>query len=256
MAITIQGVKRKDRYTMEAGEWPNATNTGYLGSLGALTASSADMVITTNNQVIELLDLAGTIRVQAQNVVIRNMRITSNAFWPILVDDGFSASITDVTIAAGDDSQACAGGDGMTILRLNGYGGGDGVKLGTGCTITDSYIHDLGGGPGAHNDGIECNASNILVDHCRVLNQNAQTSAISIEPSLSNVIVRNSYIAGGGYTMYAGNTAAVNVKILNNTWGTDFFPDGGSFGAYAFQAPIGSNGNEWSGNTLNGSPLN
>jgi hypothetical protein len=250
MAITITASKRINRYSIIG--WPDATNTGYTTTL---TPASGAMSASTPGQIIENLDLTGNITVAANNVTIRNCQITSDAFWPIYADPAYAGTlIQDVTVIAGNDAQSSVGGR-ATIIRLNGSGGGDGLKLDSGSRVSDSYIHDLGGGPGAHNDGIEVNASDIQVIHSRILNSHSQTSGISIEPGLSDILIQDCYIAGGGYTLYGGNTTAVRVKIIGNTWGTDYYPDGGSFGPYAFQAPIGTNGNEWSGNTINGGPL-
>jgi hypothetical protein len=72
---------------------------------------------------------------------------------------------------------------------------------------------------------------------------------------LSDILVQDCYLAGGGWTVYGGNTTAVRVQFIDNTFGRDYFPQAGYWGPVAYQAPD-SNGNVWSGNVFDdGSPV-
>jgi hypothetical protein len=63
--------------------------------------------------------------------------------------------------------------------------------------------------------------------------------------------VENNFLAGGGYTLYAGAGdmgPTYNIKIINNVWSRQVFPEGGYFGPVAYFDKDGA-GNVWSGNT-------
>ena len=64
---------------------PNATNTGVPAgtTLRAMSSSSCQWVVTQDNTVVNGVDLAGCIDVEANNVTIQNSRITSNTWWGI-----------------------------------------------------------------------------------------------------------------------------------------------------------------------------
>jgi hypothetical protein len=57
-----------------ASEWPDATNTGVPP--GTSLTPSGGFTITTNGQIVEELEVSGTVVVQADNVTIRNSKFT------------------------------------------------------------------------------------------------------------------------------------------------------------------------------------
>ena len=225
--------------------YPDGTNTG---AKGTLTPRSGDITVNVNGTILENIDLKGAIRVYADNVTIRNVKITTGGYWPILFD-GKGGVVEDATIVGTVDSQACIGGSNMTIRRLNCSGAGDGVKLGSNSTMTDSYIHDLGTGPDSHNDGCELGSKNVTVRHNTILNAQGQTAAVFIGASApsTNILVEDNVLAGGGYTVYGPDPGSSNVKVVNNKFSTRYFAKSGSYGPVAYWKA--GSGNEWSGNT-------
>ena len=225
-------------------DYPDETNTG---AKGTLTPRSGDITVNDDGTILENIDLKGAIRVYADNVTIRNVKITTGGYWPILFD-GTGGVVEDSTIVGTVDSQACVGGSGMTIRRLNCSGAGDGVKLGSDSTMTDSYIHDLGTGPESHNDGCELGSSNVTVRHNTILNAQGQTAAVFIgasAPSM-NILVEDNVLAGGGYTVYGPDPGSSTVKFVNNKFSTRYFAKSGFYGPVAYWKT--GSGNEWSGN--------
>ena len=224
--------------------YPDETNTG---AKGTLTPRSGDITVNVNGTILENIDLKGAIRVYADNVTIRNVKITTGGYWPILFD-GTGGVVEDSTIVGTVDSQACVGGSGMTIRRLNCSGAGDGVKLGSDSTMTDSYIHDLGTGPESHNDGCELGSKNVTVRHNTILNAQGQTAAVFIGASApsTNILVEDNVLAGGGYTVYGPDPGSSNVRVVNNKFSTRYFAKSGFYGPVAYWKT--GSGNEWSGN--------
>ena len=224
--------------------YPDETNTG---AKGTLTPRSGDITVDVDGTILENFDLKGAIRVYANNVTIRNVKITTGGYWPILFD-GTGGVVDDSTGVGTVNSQACVGGSGMTIRRLNCSGAGDGIKLGSNSTMTDSYIHDLGTSPEAHNDGCELGSENVTVRHNTILNAQGQTAAVFIGASApsTNILVEDNVLAGGGYTVYGPDPGSSNVRVVNNKFSTRYFAKSGFYGPVAYWKT--GSGNEWSGN--------
>ena len=69
---------------------------------------------------------------------------------------------------------------------------------------------------------------------------------------VANQTIENNLLAGGGYTIYAGNghgNTTSNIVIKGNRFGQLYYPKGGQFGPDAYFNPAGK-GNVWSGNIL------
>ena len=233
--------------------YPDAATTG---AQGTLTSRSGNMTVTTDGAVIENIDLKGTIRIQARNVTIRNVKITSSDYWPLFVE-GTGATVEDSTIVGAGSSQASIGdAGGNNVFRgLNLYGGADGIKIANNSTLADSFIHDLARGEGLHNDAVELSGTvGIRILHNTILNSNSQTSAIFIGGNSSpttDVVVDSNLVAGGGYTIYgpkgdAGVGPSSNVRVTNNRFSTRYFSRSGSYGPLAYWED--GSGNAWSGN--------
>jgi hypothetical protein len=98
--------------------------------------------------------------------------------------------------------------------------------------------------------------SDVTVNHNTLFNQNNQTSVLQITQDFgpeSNVTISNNLLAGGGWSIYGGDTGqgmsrpATDIKIINNRLGTIFYRHCGFFGwITAFNTPRGA------GNVLRG----
>ena len=72
-----------------------------------------------------------------------------------------------------------------------------------------------------------------------------------IRDRLANRLIDNNLLAGGGYTIYAGQNPGglktYNIRVTNNRISKKFYPRGGSFGPATAHNKFGS-GNVWSNN--------
>jgi hypothetical protein len=151
----------------------------------------------------------------------------------------------------GNADGVALGFDNYVARRLNVHNIGDGLRMGENVVIEDSYVHDLVYGNGSHNDAIQSDGgSNYVIRHNRIENSHDQTSAILLSTNIgriSDVVVDNNLMAGGGYTFYAGTDEggpAGNLRATNNRFSRMFFPRGGYWGPV-----VGSQGAVvWSGN--------
>ena len=238
--------------------YPDATNTGVqpgvsLNRSGCVTARGT-------GQVVENLVIDGcTIAVEAENVTIRNVKLTHTSvdMWGIIIREGASARIENVEIAGRDKSTGSIQyailsqtEKPVTVDRANIHRCHNCIQ-GEFLTVTNSYIHSMADPPGAHVDGILCTGPcGLTLRHNTVLNEHGQTSAIALFPDFGtprDSIIDNNLLAGGGYTVYAGEDDATGIKVTNNRFSRLYYPKGGYWGPGADYANNGT-GNVWSGN--------
>lgn len=224
------------------GGFPDASTTGPTGALTVLTGAQQ---YRTAGQVVENVELrTDDIYVAANNVVFRNCRIVYTG----ALDAGF----TIVNIATGVTgtrfehceidgqskiARAIKGIDGVTVVACNIHHTGNAVEVADKVSVTDSYLHDIFTPAGLdwHADGIQTGetVSDILVQHNTILLTGAETGAINIigaaSDTMTNVLVDNNLMAGGGYTVYLGAGHMTNVRATNNRFSTRYFPNVGQW---------------------------
>jgi hypothetical protein len=225
---------------------------GGLGNVGpsnaALLQQSGPITITTPGQVVENINVSGTITVAANNVTLRNFRaqnvLQQSGNGGLLMEDG------EIYGGAGYT------GDGMdwanyTMRRMNVHNTFDGVKAHGNVLIESSWIHDLnefkgaqyGAGGYSHNDGVQVSAgSNITIRGSR-LERTGFNSAIFVDSDqgpISNVLIENNYLDGGGFTLYSIQSRSApqfgvptNVVVQNNVFGSDHLFDYAELGGGA-----------------------
>ena len=236
--------------------FPDATDTGVSAGV-TLKAYNGTLVINTPGVVISGLDIHGSVIINADNVTLKDCRITTNDFWGVSVGGGGSSTggtgciIENCEInglGTGTGATAIVGGG--TFLANNIYGFENGIMIDQSNTLVqDNYIHDLKGLGDPHYDGIAMHGggfSNITIRHNTVINQNTQTSALYITNdfgSITNVIVDNNKLIGGGYTVYSDEKASKSGQIT----GVQFTNNYLSKGYYGF-ADITNNTVVWQGN--------
>jgi hypothetical protein len=226
--------------------FPNASTTGAHGRLRVV---SGDRTISRDGAVLKDVEIRGSLSITADDVVVRNVKVVSDDFWPVRVT-GQDVRLVRSTFVGGPGSQASLSGT-FVGRRLNLHGAGDGVKMSSNSSLTDSYIHDLAEFEGAHNDGIEAtDAVNARIVHNTILVSTGQTSAIMLSeygstPD-SNVLVKGNLLGGGGFSLYGGapDTARGHV-VVDNLFTTRFFPRSGYYGPVAYWSP---EGNTWENN--------
>lgn len=113
-----------------------------LSNSGALKPSG-NVVVTQNGAVVENLDVRGHIDVRADNVTIRNVRITTNSRLGISVKRGHAGTkIRHVEIIMGGPGKTIDAG----IGGVGDHGGAKGKSVGSNMTVENSYIHGNGDG--------------------------------------------------------------------------------------------------------------
>lgn len=204
----------------------NATDTGVPA--GTKLTRSGPIDVHGDGTVIAGRDVHGTIHVHADDVTIRDTRVTSSDYWPIWLDPGRrNLRVIDTEVVGSGSCQAGIGTHDYHAIGMNVHGCGDGAKAGPNTTIEDSWFHDFHMTPGSHNDGIQVSdGSHIVIRDNRIDGPTGQTSAIEIGPDygspISHVVVADNWLDGGAYTLYLDAEDAVvrgNVFGHSSTFG-------------------------------------
>jgi hypothetical protein len=70
----------------------------------------------------------------------------------------------------------------------------------------------------------------------------------NIGDGITDLQIKDNYLGGTGYALYAGNTTAQGVICTGNTFTTKYWPNSGQFGPVTYEPAWGSNGNVATGN--------
>ncbi len=194
-------------------------------------------------------------------MTIKNTRVTGSAFGMIWVKPGVTGvNVTDVDIdglgtAGSGNSMGVIGPANVTRADIRGVE--NGITPGSNTVHRDNYIHGLGAPGSPHYDGFQLDGglSNIRIEHNTVdMREHGQTAAVMIDNyfgPISNVVVNDNVLQGGGYTVYSDGQfnggAITGVSFTNNRLTRGYWG----------YASIVRNTPTWSGNTVysTGSPV-
>lgn len=208
---------------------------------GTVLTQTAGHVVTTAGAVLDELDIAGTVVIDAPDVTINRSRIRGQGDgYGILVRSG------DVTIY---DSEIYNFENGIAFDNWRAYRVDlhhltqDGVKLGSNVILADSWIHDLTPERGAHADGAQMQNGivNTVVRHntidSRSPNGGYGNAALFLVPTLGPngagpLIVADNLLAGGNYTLFClfGGSRRYQVRNISIV-GNRFVQDSSRYGA-------------------------
>ena len=207
--------------------FPDASTTG-VPTGTVLTSYTGSMTITQNGTVIENKIIDGSLRITADNVIIRNCKINYNGMWGIDAEGAGNVTVKDCDIVGpgyNGDSNAAILGSG-TFLRNDISRSENGIVLqGGASTVKGNYIHNLeDGSSDPHYDGISVQGgqNGVLIEDNTVIARD--TSDIFIKNDfgpISNVTVNHNYLAGTpGINVYVDGRASggpiTGVSITNN----------------------------------------
>jgi hypothetical protein len=252
--------------------FPTAAGTG---ASGTLTAASGEQVLDSN-QTYANHRVTGSITVTACNVTISNVEVDTGealsspvdntpdqfAIW-LKAPEGCTTTLDHVSVLTTTGPYSTEGvrnayGSDMIVRSSKIVGTQLGMTVGPG-SVTDSYI-ELGQTMREdHNEDIlDDGITGLTLQHNTFLNRNDQTSALSLFTEFgpnSNVMVKDNWLAGGGYTCYCGDGASdsngkparsVNVSFVDNVFSRQYYPAVGAFGPGRAYNPAG--GGQWTGN--------
>jgi hypothetical protein len=198
-----------------SGGYPDASNTG---PAGPLTESTGNVTVSTSGAVLENRLINGCVTVNAANVTIRNSHIRcagASAIWSgstgLVVEDTIIDCLGNINTAG---RTALTPGN-YTARRIEALNCENILWAERNVVIEDSYIHDpipCCGPQQPHTDSVQIpnGASNIRIEHNRIygsyigpgnFGNSAVTGAAGLSMSVTNVVLNNNLLAGGGYTI-------------------------------------------------------
>lgn len=203
--------------------YPDETNTGVPS--GVNLTPSGSITITQNGTVIHGLNITGEVVVRANNVTIRNTRITSGDYYPIRYFDnnntGLLVEDSEIIGTNSNVTSSVAFND-YTLRRVNIHGGADGLKTDGNVVVEDSYIHDLSVGADTHNDGFQATGgSNVTLRHntCKLSTTNGANACLQMgneNGTSTNWLVTDNLFDGGGWTINTGGANSTSIVFSNN----------------------------------------
>jgi hypothetical protein len=223
------------------------------GPTGTLTPVSGTVTITTPGTVWEGKDLTGSIEIQADNVTLRNFRVTvHDGYFGILIRSGTNTLIENCEIASPGLYTGITGED-MTVRRCNVHGFENSLAVGSNVIVEECYLHDHNYAPGAHVDGIEwwSGGSYSTVRRNRImLDYHRDTGCVNLTPYNGGVandnVVQDNLFYGGTYSLYIrgdGGGAVSGVTVTGNEWVKESY----LYGTHSVQAATNVT---WSDNQL------
>lgn len=198
-----------------------------------LTKSDA-LVVTEDGAVLENLHITGSVKVEANDVTIRNSLIdATTSRYPVQV----MGEVTGLVI---EDSEIDGNGTGTiailkknyTLRRVDIHSVMDGPRIeGANVLIEDSWIHDLTRVEGGHHDAIQIRqGSNIRITGNTLVPYKASTgdpmnAAIqigSLMGPMTDLVVAGNYLDGGNYTINGGSSWVTKATYRNNRFGRNY----------------------------------
>jgi hypothetical protein len=192
------------------------------------------LTVSEPGAVLDGLEVAGGIVVEARDVVVRRSRVTGDGTLPagIRTVDGGSVRIEDTTVT-GDFTEAGVEGADWTAERVELAGlRGDpdltGARLGPGVTLRNSWLHDLAGSGDAL--ALVAPAGDVLVEGNRIERGPGGGSAVVVDPPPAwraerpgAVVIRGNELGGGDYTLRLGETSdgLSDLQITGNRFRRD-----------------------------------
>jgi hypothetical protein len=209
--------------------FPDATNSGVPAST-ALTDVAGDVALTTPGMVYEGVDVHGCVEVRADNVTIRNSRISGPGCQYALHNQAAGLTITDTEVTCARTAGTGIASSDFTASRVNVHGCENGFNVSGRATIRDSWVHDLFGIEGSHTDGAQLNqgAESIVLEHNTIVSPlPGGTAAIIMwnegDPQNRDVTISNNLLAGGAWTLYCPRSDSTGVRVVGNRFGAAEF---------------------------------
>ncbi|HEY6630837.1 MAG TPA: hypothetical protein VIZ90_05235 [Rhizobiaceae bacterium] len=192
------------------------------------------MTITTPGTVIDGKIINGSLRILADNVVIKNSVINFNSYWGIDAEGPKNTTIQDSDIIgpgyAGSSDSAILGTG--TFLRNDISKVQNGISLTGGSSIVQgNYIHDLASaGSDPHYDGIQVfgGQHQVLIADNTVISRDTSDILISdLWGAVSDITIRDNFLGGTpGYSIYVTGDhghGTTGVTIENNQIARGFY---------------------------------
>jgi len=215
---------------------PGPDNTGPTGDVSTFEPYTGRTTINVDGTVLENFTFEGILRINANNVTIRNCVMSGAGTYGIQIYDGTTGTVIEDCII---ENMLSAGilGSNFTASRLEiRNSGADAIKAFHNFTIEDSWFHSLGYLDGAHADGIQMVQGTNGVIHGNHFDmpynvegyRNSQCIILGTNDGpIENILIEGNWLNGGNYCVVAndkdnGFGKPTNIIMINNKFGEDY----------------------------------
>ncbi|HUH08860.1 MAG TPA: cell wall-binding repeat-containing protein [Egibacteraceae bacterium] len=220
--------------------------------------SSGGLVVTKDGAVVEGLDIAGTLVIDANDVVVRDTRVRSSARYPVRAMAGTSGTVIEYAEIDGEyslDNNGCIQGPHLTVRHSELRRCTDGAKVGSGSLYEHNWIHDPTrddrGADANHIDGLQSTGG----DGITIRGNYIDVIAADGHPSNSAIIQKSDFVAitdcliegnwlnGGNYTIFlreGDHGPPTGCAVRGNRFGRDF-----RYGLLSTDGDVEVSGNVW-----------
>ncbi len=223
-----------------------------LSDPSILKVHEGTIEVTEDGTVIENLELRGTLRIEAEDVVVRNVWVYTTAQWTVYVASG-SATLERMEIGHPDIiGERGIGGSNLRASGLDIHSVEDGIKLGSNAHYTNVYVHDLdSAGDKPHFDAVQADGGAMgasVTDSVlsSIGPRGIGNAAVFLKTDLgpiADITIANSYLEGGNYmnsVRDGGNGDPTGVVFRDNRVGETF-----RYGVTRFNGEVVWAGNVW-----------
>jgi hypothetical protein len=215
---------------------PGSNNTGVPPG-ATLTPRLGNVVITVDGSTLENLDVTGCINVRANNVTIRNVRVScarSADNVAVRLAKGYRGLLVEDSEVDGmGTTQVGIGYSQFTLRRVEVRNTGDGIRIGSGSSVEGSWVHDMVRLGALHPDAIQTTGGTGIIIRGNTLSpansatgdpNNAAIMMGSEEaPQLASVLVEDNVLSGGNMTVNVrGDTVVQDVVVRRNVFSGGF----------------------------------
>jgi hypothetical protein len=198
---------------------------------------AGDLYLDTPGQVVDGLLISGCVIVAAPDVVIRNSRIrcvstpTDRAVSPARGEETSGLLIEDTELDGGGHVEIGIDVSDAIIRRTDIHHFTDGIRLGVGVTVEDSWIHNMTRTGEHHPDAIQgISAQDVIIRGNRLDPVNEATgdlanAAIQLGSETGSlvsrdVLIEGNLLDGGNYSLnISGAIDAEGIVVRNNQFG-------------------------------------
>jgi len=259
--------------------YPDATNTGVPATAVLQTVpgqvssgpgwayeKAGYVEVFGNGATLSDLYIPYNVDVSASGVTIDDVKVATSGTGSFGISLRHTSDVTiensDIYSPAGDDrlqygiDDVYADSANTVIKDDQIHDTADGIQINEG-DVAGNYIYDMKADSRDHVDGLlstsgSTPANPLTISGNTILNPVDQTSDIALYQDFGpqgNATVKNNLLAGGGYSIYAGDSGPAtptNIVITGNRFSPRYYPTGGAYGPVAYAAT--GTGDVWSGN--------
>lgn len=251
--------------------WPGATNSGVPAGT-TLANHAGNLTTSSNGQIIDSLNISGSLYVNHNNVTIRNCKIRGHDYQVVLIQNGKTGTVfedceidgmnTPSTGVPGEPTQATEINGSASFYRCNIHNI-NGIVLGSNAVLQDNWIHTIVGTTHTECLRLQGGQTNNLIKHntLDMTNSSIGTAMVFINAYWGNItgnVFDGNQMLGGsfvGYSLYSTSNSPSGCSGVFQciTTGTQYVNNVIQKGMYGYIYPAGSPSSTtievWSGNT-------